>query len=70
MRKKRYEHRGKPPVHDPVKHVETGEVYDTYTAAAKAIGGNRWGVRFTAMGIQDNHLGQHYVYVKKPRRIT
>lgn len=65
MRQKRYEHRGKPVVHRPVVHIETGKVYKTYTEAAAAIGGNRWGVRYTAMGIQEKHMGQTFRYAKK-----
>lgn len=68
---KKYDKPGKPVTHPPVVHVETGNVYDTYTDAAKAIGGNRWGVCYTAMHIQKAHQGQHFEYVKKRRkRIT
>ena len=57
--------RGKPLTHSPVLHVETGNVYETYTEAAKAVNGNRWGVRYTAMGIQSKHKEQHFVYIRK-----
>lgn len=57
--------KGKPPIHLPVLHIETGNVYPTYTEAAKAMGGNRWGVRYTAMGIQSKHKGQHFIYVRR-----
>lgn len=60
----KYERPGKPVQHKPVKHVETGIVYKTYSEAAAAIGGNRWGVRYTAMGIQSKHKGQHFVFTK------
>lgn len=70
MRKKLYDQPGKPVTHLPVMHVETGNVYQTYTEAANAIGGNRWGVRYTAMHIQRNHKGQHFVYVKNKGTIT
>lgn len=61
----KYSKRGKPVTHPPVMHVETGIIYDTYTEAAKAVGGDRWGVRYTAMHIQHSHKGNHYEYVKK-----
>ena len=61
---KRYDKPGKPVTHEPVMHVETGEIYKTYSEAAKAVDGNRWGVRYTAIGIQKSHKGQHFVYVK------
>lgn len=63
----KYEKPGKPVTHNPVVHVETGIVYNTYTEAAKAINGNRWGVRFTAMHIQKSHMGQHFEYTKKKK---
>lgn len=65
MRRKVYEHRGKPVAHRPVIHIETGKVYKTYTEAASAVGGNRWGVRYTAMNIQRAHMGQHFRYANK-----
>lgn len=61
---KKYEKCGKPVTHPPIKHVETGKVYKTYLEAAEAIGGNRWGVRLTALGIQSSHFGQHFKFVK------
>ena len=45
--------KGKPPTHLPVLHVETGNVYSTYTEAAKA------------MGVQSKHKGQHFIYVRR-----
>lgn len=67
MRKKVYDTPGKPVEHAPVKHVESGQIYRTYSEAAEAVHGNRWGVRFTAMGIQGSHMGQHFVYVKNKK---
>ena len=64
MRTKTYDKPGKPVNHKPVRHIETGIVYTTYSEAAQAVGGNRWGVRYTAMGIQSEHKGQHFEYVK------
>lgn len=54
--------------HLSILHVETGNVYRTYSSAAKAIGGNRWGVRYCCMGIQKQHKGQHFEYKRyKPQ---
>lgn len=61
--------RGKPINHSPVVHEETGVIYESYSEAAKAVGGNRWGVRYCAMKIQRQHKGQHFSYAKK-KRIT
>ena len=54
--------------HLPIKHIESGKVYDTYCEAARAVNGNRWGVRYCAMGIQSSHMGQHFKYVKYKRK--
>lgn len=67
---RQYEKRGKPVTHKPVMHVETGNIYETYSEAAEAVDGNRWGVRYTAMGIQKSHKGNHFVYVKKTDSLT
>lgn len=64
---KLYDKPGKPVTHKPVRHIETGEIYKTYSEAAKAVGGNRWGVRYTAMGVQSVHKGQHFEYVKQTK---
>ena len=50
--------------HLPIKHLETGKVYETYAEAAKAVNGNRWGVKHCAMGIQKQHMGNHFCYVR------
>lgn len=53
--------------HACVQHIETGRIFETYTEAAKSINGNRWGVRYCAMGIQSQHMGQHFRYVHKKK---
>ena len=50
---------GKPVNHPPVIVKETGEEYDTYTEAAEAIGGDRFGVRKCAEGTQAHNNGYH-----------
>lgn len=50
-------------LHLAVMHVESGKIFTTYAAAAKHVGGNRWGVKHCAMGIQGSHKGQHFKYV-------
>lgn len=54
--------------HLPIKHVETGKVYSSYSEAARAVNGNRWGVRYCAMGIQNSHMGQHFKYVRERKK--
>jgi hypothetical protein len=48
-------------------HVESGKIFTTYAAAAKHVGGNRWGVKHCAMGIQGSHKGQHFKYVSNKK---
>lgn len=55
--------------HLPIKHVESGKIFETYSEAAKSVNGNRWGVRYCAMGIQKAHMGQHFEYVRKRRKV-
>ena len=57
--------KGSTQTHLPIKHIETGKVYNTYSEAAEAVKGNRWGVRYCAMGIQNSHMGQHFKYVRR-----
>ena len=53
---------GKPPTHPSVRCVETGEVYTTYTEAAKAVNGTRVGVSRCVLGIQKHHHGYHFKF--------
>jgi hypothetical protein len=53
---------GRPVTHPPVKNIETGEVYETYTDAAKAVGGDRHGVRRVSEGTQTHHHGFHFEF--------
>ena len=68
--KKRYKHKGpgKPVTHPKIRHIESGRVFDTYSEAAYYVGGNRWGVKYTAMGIQSNHFGNHFEYVRSKHK--
>lgn len=54
---------GKPPDHPKVRNIETGEIFDTYTEAAKAIGGDRSNVKRVAYGIQSHHRGYHFEFI-------
>ena len=54
---------GKPPNHLAVQNVETGDIFKTYTEAAKAINGDRSNVKRVAFGVQSHHKGYHFVFV-------
>lgn len=54
---------GKPPAHPSVRNVETDEIFDTYTDAAKAINGDRTNVKRVACGVQSHHKGYHFEFV-------
>lgn len=64
MQKEKQKKRGKPVTHKPVMNVETGDIFDTYTEAAEAIGGSRFGVYKCAIGIQSHHHGFHFIFVE------
>lgn len=59
---KKYAHPGKPVTHPKVCCLETGEVFDTYTAAADSVGGSRTGIRRCVEGIQKHHKGYHWTW--------
>ena len=63
MKDSQYSRPGKPPVHLPVQLVETGAIFETYTEAAKAIGGDRTNVKRVASGVQSHHKGYHFIFV-------
>ena len=54
---------GKPPAHYPVMNLETGDIFETYTEAALAIGGDRTNVKRVAYGVQSHHRGYHFIFV-------
>ena len=56
--------RGKPVTHPKICIIETGQIFDTYTEAAKSINGNRFGVYRCAIGIQKTHHGYHIIFIK------
>ena len=56
---------GRPVDHDPVILIETGEVFETFTEAAKAIDGDRSGVRRVAQGTQSHHKSYHFIFKPK-----
>ena len=56
---------GRPPNHPPVVNIETGDIFLTYTDAAKAIGGDRCSVRRVAFGTQSHHKGYHFTFKDK-----
>lgn len=54
---------GKPPAHNAIRNLETGDIFKTYTEAAKAIGGDRTNVKRVACGVQSHHKGYHFEFV-------
>lgn len=54
--------------HPTIEHVETGRKYRTYSAAARAIGGDRWGVKRCCNGVQHSHRGNHFRFTNKSLR--
>ena len=56
---------GKPPDHPKIILIETGEIFDTFTEAAEAIGGDRTNVRRVACGLQSHHKGYHFKLLSK-----
>lgn len=55
---------GKPVTHPPIKNLDTGDIFLTYTAAADAIGGSRFGVMRTCYRMQKHHKGFHFIFVR------
>ena len=58
-----YKKRGKPLKHLPIKNVETGDIFETYTEAANFIGGDRTNIKRVAHGVQSHHKGYHFIFV-------
>lgn len=65
-RKKTHDRVGRPINHPKVMIVETGEVYDSYEEAAKAIGGRRSGVHacLRGTGNRRTHMGYTFKFVE------
>lgn len=55
--------RGKPVKHPKIVDLSTGIVYNTYTDAAKDIGGSRYGVMRCCEGLQSHHKGHIFIYM-------
>ena len=62
---KKHRRPGRPPDHPPVMLVETGDIFETYTEAAKAIGGDRTNVKRVASGVQSHHKGHRFIFLSK-----
>lgn len=58
MKKKR----GKPIRHPKILDLTTQTIYNTYTEAANAVGGSRYGVMRCCEGLQTHHKGHIFVY--------
>lgn len=68
-RKKRYDRKGRPCNHPKILIIETGEVVDTYLAAANKVGGNRGDVYLCLIGMRKQCNGYHFRYLRKNERI-
>lgn len=62
---KEYRKPGRPINHPKVVCVETGEIFDTYSSAAKKISGDRRNVCRCCQGTQGEHKGYHFKYLPK-----
>lgn len=62
-RKRRYDKRGRPPNHSPVRIVELDEVFKSFNEAAIRIGGNRGLIELCLKGDRYTHLGYTFEYV-------
>lgn len=56
--------RGRPVTHPKIENVTTGKVYSTYTEAAQAIDGSRFGVMRTCWRMQKHHHGYVFRFKK------
>ena len=65
MKDSRYSKPGKPPEHPPVMLLETGDIFETYTEAARFIKGDRSNIKRVASGVQSHHKGYHFIFVPK-----
>lgn len=54
---------GKPVVHPKIINPETGMIFITYTEAAIACGGSRFGVMRTCRKLQQHHKGIKFRYI-------
>jgi hypothetical protein len=50
--------------HPAVLDETTGEVFSTYSEAARSINGNRNAVYYCCIGIQEEHKGHRFTYIE------
>ena len=67
-RKKRYEKRGRPPNHDPVRIVELDAVFKSFNEAANHIGGNRGLIELCLKRDRHTHLGFTFEFVDDDKK--
>lgn len=60
--------RGKPIRHPKIVDLTTSTVYDTYTEAAEAVGGSRFGVMRCCEDLQRYHKGHVFVFYVESKR--
>lgn len=63
MREKRRP--GKPVTHPRVVCLDDGRSWKTYTEAANAVGGSRYGVRKCCNGVLKTHKRLHFAHEKE-----
>ena len=60
--------RGKPIKHPKILDLTTQTIYNTYTEAAQAVGGSRYGVMRCCEGCQRYHKGHIFVFYVENKR--
>lgn len=56
---------GKPITHQKIKNVTTGDIFETFTEAADAIGGCRVGVYRCCNHIQRHHHKNQFIFLEE-----
>lgn len=59
---------GRPSKHGPILCIENNKIYDTYTAAAKDVGGFASKIYLVANGVQSHHHGLHFEFLKERKK--
>lgn len=64
-RNKKYDRPGKPITHPRIINLDTGDIFNTYTEAGKSVNGSRFGVMKCCTGMQSEHHGVKFRFVKE-----
>lgn len=60
---KKNKRRGRHIEHKPIKIIETGEIFETYSDAAKSINGHKGDILLCLRGLRRRHKGYSFMYV-------